>query len=329
MRLLTRSDFDGLACGALLKELGIIDCWKFVHPKDIQDGLVEATDNDVLANIPYMKGCHLWFDHHSSEQERLGQDIVFEGASYHAPSAARVVYEYYGGKARLPHFEEMVVAVDKVDSGQLTRDEIIDPEGWILMGFLMDPRTGLGRFRNFTISNYALMEMLIDACRTMRIDEILKLPDVVERIELYWEQTEQYKKMILEHSHIDWEIIIIDLRGVEMIYTGNRFLEYSLFPDQNISIRIIDGRAKQNCVFAMGYSVTNRTATVDVGKLMLKYGGGGHHMVGTCQVPYDDADQVLRELVDTVHASSETPSENEGRTLSMNELDDVLKDFDF
>lgn len=326
MRLLTRSDFDGLACGALLKELGVIDCWKFVHPKDIQDGLVDVTDNDVLANIPYAKGCKLWFDHHSSEVERLGSDIEYEGASYHAPSAARVVYDYYGGKDRLPHFEEMVLAVDKVDSGRLTKDEIIDPSGWVLLGFIMDPRTGLGRYHGYTISNYALMEKLIDACRTLGIEEILALPDVVERIDLYWKQNEQYKEMILQYSHIDWEIIITDLRGVEPIYTGNRFLMYSLFPDQNISIVILDGRAKQNCVFAVGYSIVNRTATVDIGNLMLKYGGGGHHMVGTCQVPYEDADQVLRELVDYIHDTTEAPDPDKP-LLSVDELDAILQQF--
>ena len=323
MRLLTRSDFDGLACGAILKDLGIIDCWKFVHPKDIQDGLVDVTDNDVLTNIPYAKGCKLWFDHHSSENERLGSDIQFEGASYHAPSAARIVFDYYDGAHKLPHLEEMVSAVDKVDSGRLTADEIIDPSGWVLLGFIMDPRTGLGRFKDFAISNYALMEMLIDACRTMTIKDILQLPDVKERVRVYWDQNEKYKKMILDYSHIDWEIIITDLRGVEPIYTGNRFLMYSLFPGQNISIWVVDGKGKQNCVFAVGYSILNRTATVDIGRLMLKYGGGGHHMVGTCQVPYEEADQVLNELVESIHTESRIPLDNL-RALNADELDDLI-----
>jgi nanoRNase/pAp phosphatase (c-di-AMP/oligoRNAs hydrolase) len=324
MRLLTRSDFDGLACGAILKELGIIDCWKFVHPKDIQDGLVDVTDNDVLTNIPYAKGCKLWFDHHSSENERLGDDIKYEGASYSAPSAARIVYDYYGGKEKLPHFDEMILAVDKVDSGHLTRDEIIDPSGWILLGFIMDPRTGLGRFKEFNISNYALMELLMDACRTMSIDEIMELPDVVERIKLYWEQTELYTQMILKNSRIDWNIIITDLRNVSPIYTGNRFLMYSLYPDQNISIWMVDGRGKQNCVFAVGYSIVNRSATVDVGKLMLTYGGGGHHMVGTCQVLYEEADRVLSEMIESIRASEE--SADTELLYTSDELDALLNE---
>ncbi|MDR1533371.1 MAG: exopolyphosphatase [Clostridiales bacterium] len=296
MRLLTRSDFDGLACGALLKEVGIVDSWKFVHPKDIQDGLVEVTDNDVLANIPYVKGCKMWFDHHSSETERVGQNIEVEGESRIAPSAARIIYEYYGGQEKLGHFDEMVRSVDKVDFADLTREEILNPTGWILLGFIMDPRTGLGRFRNFRISNYDLMEMLMDACRTKNIGEIMVLPDVQERVELYFEQTMLFKEMILKHTRLDGNVIITDLRNVATIYTGNRFLIYSLFPDQNISIWVVDGRNKQNCPIAVGHSILKRDSKTNVGSLLLKYGGGGHPQVGTCQIPYEDTDRVLAEL---------------------------------
>lgn len=297
MRLLTRSDFDGLACAALLKELGMIDSYKFVHPKDIQDGLVVATDNDILANIPYIPGCKLWFDHHSSENERLGANVKYEGMSRLEDSAARVIYEYYGGKERLPHFETMVKAVDKVDAAKLSADEILNPKGWVLLGFIMDPRTGLGRFRDFRISNYELMEVLIDACRTKNIDEILEMPDVKERVKLYFEQDALFKEMLLKYTRTDGNVIITDLRNVETIYTGNRFLVYSLFPKQNISMWIVDGRGKMNCPIAVGHSILNRTSKTDVGNLLLKYGGGGHHQVGTCQIDYDDADRVIGELI--------------------------------
>ena len=301
MRLLTRSDFDGLACGALLKELGVIDSWKFVHPKDMQDGIVEVTDNDVLANVPYVKGCKMWFDHHSSESERLGTDIEFEGESRIEDSAARVIYEYYGGKAKLPHFEEMITAVDKVDAAKLTKEEILEPEGWVLLGFIMDPRTGLGRFRDFRISNYELMEHLIDACAEHKIDAIMKNPDVEERVQLYYEQNALFRDMLTAHTRTYGNVIVTDLRGVETIYTGNRFLVYSLFPDQNVSIWAVDGRGKQNCPLAVGHSVLNRTCKTDVGALMLKHGGGGHFQVGTCQVPYDDADKVINDLINTMN----------------------------
>ena len=300
MRLLTRSDFDGLACGALLKSLGIIDSWLFVHPKDMQDGIVEVTKDDVLANVPYVEGCGMWFDHHSSEMERVGRDKLVPGESRIAPSAARVIYDYYDGENKLPHFQDMLVGVDKVDSGQLTADEIQNPKDWVLLGFIMDPRTGLGRFREFRISNYALMVNLLDCCATMTIDQILNMPDVQERVKLYHEQSENFKQMLGEHTTIHNNVILTDLRGVETIYTGNRFMLYSLYPEQNVSVWVVDGRGKQNCPIAVGYSILNRTCKSDIGSLMYKYGGGGHKMVGTCQVDYDAADKAVKEIVDVL-----------------------------
>ncbi len=297
MRLVTRSDFDGLICGMLLKEAGIIDEWTFVHPKDLQDGLFTPTENDVLANVPFVKGCGMWFDHHTSEDDRLGWDQSVKGESRLAPSAARIIYEYYGGKEKFPLYDDMIEAVDKVDSGQLSKDDILDPKGWVLFGFISDPRTGLGRFRDFRISNYQLMEELINHFRNYSIEEILELPDVKERVELYKKQTELFKDMIFKHTKIEKNVIVTDLRNVDMIYTGNRFLIYSLYPEQNVSLWIVDGKQKQNVSIACGYSVLNRSCNVDIGALMLKYGGGGHKMVGTCQVPYESSDATIGELI--------------------------------
>jgi nanoRNase/pAp phosphatase (c-di-AMP/oligoRNAs hydrolase) len=302
MRLITRSDFDGLACGALLNEAGIIDSWKFAHPKDLQDGLVPVDENDCLANVPYVPGCGLWFDHHSSEHERNELQGKYKGESRITPSCARIIYEYYGGRERFPQFDDLMVAVDKVDSGQLEMEDIQNPEGWVLVGYLMDPRTGLGRWRNFTISNYQLMEKLIDACRVMTTDEILALPDVMERIEIYHEQTELFKEMVLKHTVTDGNLIITDLREVEMIYTCNRFMVYSMYPEQNISAWIVSGRGGKGCSAAVGYSILNRTSDVNVGRLMLKYNGGGHKMVGTCQFTDEEMETglpaMLKELSD-------------------------------
>lgn len=297
MRLVTRSDFDGLICGMLLKEANIIDSWTFVHPKDLQDGLFTPNENDVLANVPYVPGCGMWFDHHTSENERLGWDQKVGGESRLAPSAARIIYEYYGGSSRFPGYEDMIIAVDRVDSGNLNAEEILNPTGWILLGFISDPRTGLGRFRNFRISNYQLMEELINHCRNMKIEEILSLPDVKERVDLYYEQDRLFKEMVNAHTVIDGNVIVTDLRGVEKIYTGNRFLIYSLYPAQNVSVWIVDGKQQQNVSIACGYSILNRTCTVNIGNLMLKFGGGGHKMVGTCQVPYADANASITDIV--------------------------------
>lgn len=307
MRLITRSDFDGLACGALLKEAGIIDHWKFAHPKDLQDGLVEVTEDDCLANVPYVPGCGLWFDHHSSEHERNELKGQYQGESRITPSCARIIYEYYGGRERFPQFDDLMEAVDKVDSGHLTMDDIQNPVGWVLVGFLMDPRTGLGRWRNFTISNYQLMEQLIDACRVMTTEEILALPDVKERIAIYFEQTELFKEMVLKYTHVDGKLIVTDLRGVDPIYTCNRFMIYSMYPKQNISAWIVSGRGGLGCSAAVGYSILNRTSHVNVGRLMLKYNGGGHEAVGTCQFTDDNMPLDLPAMLGELSAMANEP----------------------
>jgi len=300
MRLLTRSDFDGLACAVLLRKVGVIDSYKFVHPKDLQDGLVEVNENDCLANVPFVKGCGLWFDHHLSEKERNAFDGEYKGRSEIKPSCARVIYEYYGGEETFPGLEEFIKAVDKVDSANLTIDEIKNPKGYVLLGFIMDPRTGLGRFRDFTISNYTLMENMIKWCSDLKIDEILQIPDVVERIELYNEQTEKFIQMIKDHTKIMGKTIVSDLRGVNPIYAGNRFMIYSLYPECNLSVWIVSGKGGEGCSAAVGYSILNKTCEVNVGSLMLKYGGGGHKAVGTCQFYSDEMNSKLEQLLEEI-----------------------------
>ena len=299
MRLITRGDFDGLACGALLVALDLVDEWLFVHPKDIQDGLVKATENDIVANVPYIQGCGLWFDHHSSEDERVGFAFTFQGLYKLAPSCARVINDYYQGDTRLAPFTEMLKYVDKLDSANLTIDEIMNPGGWVLLGFIADPRTGLGRFRNFTISNLDLM-LILSQNMSRPIEEILALPDVKERIDVYYDQHHKFIDMVRTHSRIDGNAVYIDLRGVETIYSGNRFLLYTVFPEQNISVWVVEGRQGLNTAITVGYSIINKSATVDVGSLMLKYGGGGHRAVGTCQVPIEDTDRIISEILEAV-----------------------------
>jgi nanoRNase/pAp phosphatase (c-di-AMP/oligoRNAs hydrolase) len=298
MRLLTRSDYDGLMCAVLLKELGKYDDIKFVHPKDIQDNLIEVTKEDILVNIPYVPGCGIWFDHHTSEQERgVSEGFEFEGANWPAPSCARVIYEYYKDSGKLEKFEELLEAADKADAAQFTRDEILNPTRWVLLSFIMDPRTGLGRYRDYRVSNYQLMMMLIDELRSKPVDEILALEDVQERVRRYEEHKPHFLQMMFEYSTAEGDVIVTDLRDVPETYVGNRHVVYALYPYQNISIRIFDGKDKEFCVFSVGYSILNRTSTVDVGSLMLKYGGGGHKAVGTCQVTYEDAERVRDEML--------------------------------
>ncbi|MDQ6992199.1 MAG: exopolyphosphatase [Mariprofundus sp.] len=305
MRLLTRSDYDGLVCAALLFEMKIVDDIKFVHPKDIQDGKIEVTENDVLANIPYAKGCGMWFDHHSSEEERrkIMEEFNVPGAFAHDPSCARVIYDFYGAE-NFKYFDEsgLMASVDKCDSGQFTTEDIINPKGWVLLNFIMDPRTGLGRYRDYKIPNYQLMLDLIQYVRNHKIEEVLALPDVNERVERYFAQEAEYETMLKEHSVVDGNVLVIDLHDVQEIKTGNRFKEYVLFPEQNISIRIIWGFQKQNMVMTCGHSVFNRTSKTDVGKLMLKYHGGGHPYVGTCQVDVDHWQQSRDEIMAVMRA---------------------------
>jgi nanoRNase/pAp phosphatase (c-di-AMP/oligoRNAs hydrolase) len=300
-RLVTRSDFDGLVCAAILKELDILEDILFVHPKDMQDGKVEIGPGDITTNLPYVAGAGLAFDHHASETLRIADrpanHILVPGAK----SAARVVYEHFGGAARLPRIsDEMMDAVDKADAAQFTEDEILRPAGWPLLSFLMDPRTGLGRFREFRISNYQLMMQLIDACTELTVEEILDTPDVAERVELYEEHAGAAIEQIKRCSEVHGDLVVLDLRREEVIHPTNRFTLYALFPQCNMSVHVLWGLRQQNTVFAMGKSIIDRSSTFDVGELMLSHGGGGHEAAGTCQVDNARAAAVLAELITRV-----------------------------
>ncbi|MBF0124235.1 MAG: exopolyphosphatase [Magnetococcales bacterium] len=303
-RLVTRSDFDGLVCAVLLKELNMIEEIKFVHPKDMQDGRIEITGDDITTNLPYVDGVHLAFDHHASEAIRRGDQAPKNHIiDPEAPSAARVVYDYFGGIKAFPRVsQEMMLAVDKGDAAQFNREEILHPKGWDLMNFIMDARTGLGRFRTFRISNYQLMMELIDYCREHNIDEIMQLPDVQERAQLYADHEKDFIAQIHRCSQVYGNLVVLDLRKEETIYAGNRFMIYALYPDTNISIHILWGVKQQNTVFAIGKSILNRTSKTHVGELALHYNGGGHRNAGTCQVENHQAEQTLQELIQRINA---------------------------
>ena len=304
-RLVTRSDFDGLACAMMLKELKLIDEIKFVHPKDMQDGKIELSKNDITTNLPYDPRVGLAFDHHESEVNRLkaietGGTLIIDPK---ARSAARVVYDYYGGKKAFPRIsDELIEAVDKGDSADFTLDEILDPKGWVLLHFLMDARTGLGRFREFRISNYALMMELIDYCLEHSIDEILELPDVKERVELYFEQAELFKAQLQRIARVEGKVVVLDLRNEETIYAGNRFMVYALYPETQVSVHVAWGFQKQNTAVMIGKSIVNKGSKVNIGELCLKYGGGGHFNAGTCQLDNDTVDSELPDIIKALNA---------------------------
>jgi len=300
-RLVTRSDMDGLVCAVILKQLNLIDDITFVHPKDMQDGKIEITSNDIITNLPYCKEAHMVFDHHESEtirNEKADNHVIIADA----PSAARVVYDYYGGKAKLPNISELMMnAVDKADAAQFSVDEILHPEGWELLSFIMDSRTGLGRFRDFRISNYQLMMDLIDYCIDHDIEDIMKLPDVVERTELYKSYEDKFRMQLEDCSIMYNNLIVLDLRDEDVIYPGNRFIMYAVNPEINISIHVLNGFKNQNTVFAIGKSIVNRNSNTNIGELCLKYGGGGHHAAGTCQIDNEKAEEVLEELIEKIN----------------------------
>ncbi|MBO7333804.1 MAG: exopolyphosphatase [Lachnospiraceae bacterium] len=299
-RLITRSDFDGLVCAMLLKEIDLIDEIKFVHPKDVQDGKVDITGDDITTNLPFDPRCKLAFDHHESEllrvtSEEARKKFIIEGE---AKSAARVVYNYYGGKEKFTRVsEEIMTAVDKGDSADFTKDEILNPKDWVLLNFLMDARTGLGRFHNFRISNYDLMMELITYCVDHPIDQVLELPDVKERVDCYFEQQGLFKKQLARIAKIEGKVVVLDLRNEETIYAGNRFMIYAMYPEAEISVHVAWGFKKQNTAVMIGKSIINKNSKVNIGNLCLEYGGGGHANAGTCQLDNDVVDAKLPDII--------------------------------
>jgi nanoRNase/pAp phosphatase (c-di-AMP/oligoRNAs hydrolase) len=301
-RLVTRSDFDGLVCAVLLRTLDMIDEITFVHPKDVQDGVIPITERDILTNLPYAPGAFMVFDHHHSEMLRDSGEKTNHVIDPDAPSAARVIYDYFGGAERFPRISaELMRAVDQADSAAYELQDILDPRGWTLLNFLMDSRTGLGRFREFRISNYQLMMQLIDACIDhQEVDAILALPDVAERADLFRDCSAMFVEQLHRVSHVEGDVVIVDLRDEETIHAGNRFMVYALFPEARVSVHIIWGRQKLNTVFACGKSILDRTSPVDIGEVMLRYGGGGHLAAGTCQIPHEDSERVLKEIINAL-----------------------------
>ena len=303
-RLVTRSDFDGLVCAMLLKELDIVDDIKFVHPKDVQDGKIDISENDITTNLPFDKRVGLAFDHHESELLRNNaaeykDKYIIDG---NAKSAARVVYDYYGGAKTFKHVsQEIMAAVDKGDSADFNEEEILHPTGWALMNFLMDARTGLGRFHSFRISNYALMMELISYCVNHTIDEVLELPDVKERVDLYFEQQELFKAQLQRITRIEGKVAVIDLREEEVIYAGNRFMVYAMWPETELSVHIAWGFKKQNTAVMIGKSIINKASDFNIGELCLSYGGGGHANAGTCQLENDKIDAELPVILDKLN----------------------------
>lgn len=299
MNLVIRSDFDGLVSAMLLKQVEIVKEIRFAHPRDIQQQDFEVTPADILANLPYHPNCGMWFDHHSSEQIRGDIPQGFDGRIEVAPSCARVIVNHYKNP-RFDRYAGLLTAVDKFDSADLKPGEVADPKGWILLGFLMDPRTGLGRFHDYAVSNRELMYHMIDLMQTHSSEEILAMYDVRQRVARYREQQEAFKALLEKTSRVEGNLIVTDLRGQKDIPAGNRFFVYTMFPEANVSMQIQDGKGGQNVVTAIGHSIFNRTCKTDVGALCAEYGSGGHRGAGTIQFAHDEAETGIQKVIERI-----------------------------
>lgn len=291
MRVLTRGDLDGLTSTLLLTLVEDIKDIRFAHPKDVQDGKVECTKEDIIVNLPYVKGCGMWFDHHVSEAEKLPHIGKFKGKFAVSPSAARVVADYFRSP-EFDRFRELLEATDRLDSAQLTMEDVTDPKGWILLGYTLDPRTGFGpEFQKY-------FRWLVEFIKEVPLDKVMKHPEVKKRCDRVLKEIEDFKKLLKKVSKQDGNVILTDFREVKDPPVGNRFLIYTLYPKANVEVRILWGKEKKTVNFAIGHSIFNRTCKTNVGKLCAEYGGGGHQGAGTCQIPPDKAEATLKEIVE-------------------------------
>lgn len=290
MRLITRTDLDGLTCAVFITVMEKIDEVLFAEPKAMQDGKVAVNDHDIIANLPYHPKCALWFDHHTSQMKHSEKE-GYRGKFAVAPSCARVIYDFYERPDELKPFDELLVETDRVDSANLNMDDVMNPKGWVLLSYTLDPRSGLDAFEDY-------FQRMIGWIQVHKVDDILNLPDVKSKVETYLAEQDNFKKALLEHSRQDGNVIITDQRPVQKFPAGNRFLIYTLFPEGNISARLFRGKEPGITVCAVGHSIFNRTSKTDVGALMAEYGGGGHKGAGTCQLPDAEADAKVKEIVE-------------------------------
>jgi len=294
MRLITRGDLDGLTSAVLITEVEPIDTVELIHPQDLTDKRFEIIKGDILANVPFHPNAGKWFDHHVLTESNLRPPEKFEGSYEEAPSTARIVYEYYKNP-KLEKFERLVVETDRMDSAHLTMEDVISPSDYILLGYTIDPRTGLGSFKEYFM-------LLMDALKKMPIAEILAIPEVKRRVDVMMRDWEQFKKLTVQHSKVVGKVVLTDFRNVDPIPVGNRFLVYTLFPDVNVSIRLHYGPQKKFVSAVVGHSIFNRTCNVNVGELMSKYGGGGHVGAGATPLKLETVENDVQEMIRALNA---------------------------
>ena len=289
MRVVTRGDADGLVSTVLLTMVESIREIRFAHPKDVQDGKIQVDADDIIVNLPYVAGCGLWFDHHVSEERKLESQGEFKGSFKVAPSAARVIYDYYKNP-QFENFSEMMSAIDRLDSAQLTIDDVTKPEGWILLGLTLDPRSGLGpEFQKY-------FRWLVEYVKELPLAKVLQHPEVKKRCDRVLHEQEEFKAVLQQHSRSEQGVIITDFRGQKNLPVGNRFLVYTMYPECHVEVRLFDGLGGK-VVLAAGRSIFCRKCQVSCGELLARYGGGGHAGAGTCQLEGAEAPAKIAEIV--------------------------------
>ncbi|MDH5636868.1 MAG: exopolyphosphatase [Nitrospinota bacterium] len=287
--IITRGDFDGLACSVLLTEVEQIAKIRFAHPRDVQERTIEVTSQDIIVNLPYDQNCAMWFDHHISESERGPKPKMFKGKYGQAPSCARLVHDYYNKPEWKTKYAELMEAVDKIDSARLDLNDILRPDGWVKLAATVDPRSG------FTPS-YDYFLNLLDGIKETSLADILQSDDVRDRVREYFRRQEEFKKELLDNSTLYGKVVVTDFRRKISEPLGSRFLIYSLFPSANVALRLFDTPDKKAVVIAAGHSILNRTCKVDLGNLLAEYGGGGHAGAGSCAVPIDSVDDAVADI---------------------------------
>ena len=296
MRLVTRGDLDGLTCAVLLSLNEEIDSISLIHPQDISDGRADIRPGDIIANLPYHPGCAMWFDHHLHTATANIPAEAFRGVFAQAPSAARLVYKYYGGEAAMPQFAELVRETDRLDSANLAPADVLDPQSYIKLGFTIDGRTGLGTFERYFLH---LVELLR---AETPISAILDDPAVKKRCDLLDSESERFCQELRGHSRVDGNVVVTDFRELDHAPIGNRFLIYALYPEINVSVRIHWGPNRAFPMLLLGHSIFRRTCRTNVGELAARYGGGGHQGAGSIPL-MEEPDQQIRMIVSELKAN--------------------------
>ena len=290
MRIVTRPDFDGIVCAALLYEAEKIEhSTLWIQPSDIQKGLIPIKPYDIIANLPYHKECALWFDHHVTNQP----DGAFQGSFSIAPSAARVIFEYYTDRFHC-NYESLIRQTDDIDSANLTIEQIRQPERYPHVLLSM---TILGN----DLKEIPYWEHLTSLLRRFPVESVVADPEVAVRCREAVERNSVFKTHLLNNTRLQEHVAITDFRSMQPAPDGNRFLVYALYPEASVSVKIrFADPLSENLIVSVGRSILKDGCNVNIGKLLTRFGGGGHAGAGACKFSAADGDRYIPEIINTL-----------------------------